>query len=81
MFWQPAELDSQVRGAEPMTADESVAIPDLTDNKWEAFARALHEWCRPLRRPPGRRLDVPAPESARDDQRPVMDLVLIHAAG
>ena len=42
-FWQPAELDSQVRGAEPLTADESFAIPDLTDDEWKAFARALHE--------------------------------------
>ncbi len=39
--WQAAELDSQVRGAEPLTADESFAIPDLTDDEWEAFARAL----------------------------------------
>jgi hypothetical protein len=42
-FWQPAELDVQVRGAEPLTADESFAIADLTDDDWEAFARALHE--------------------------------------
>ncbi len=42
-FWQPAELASQVRGAEPLTADESFAISDLTDDEWEAFVRALHE--------------------------------------
>ncbi len=41
--WQPAELDSQVRGAEPLTADESFVIPDLIDDEWEALARALHE--------------------------------------
>lgn len=42
-FWQPADLDTQVLGAEPLTADESFAIADLTDDEWEAFARALHE--------------------------------------
>lgn len=41
-FWQPADLDIRV-SAEPLTADESFAIPDLTDDEWEAFARALHE--------------------------------------
>jgi hypothetical protein len=42
-FWQPAALDIQVLGAEPLTADESFVIADLTDDEWEAFARALHE--------------------------------------
>ena len=42
-FWQPVEHDTQICGAEPLTAEESFAIPDLTDNEWEAFARALHE--------------------------------------
>lgn len=42
-FWQPVDLDTEVLGAEPLSADESFAIPDLTDDEWEAFARALHE--------------------------------------
>jgi hypothetical protein len=42
-FWQPADLDTQVLGAEPLTADEPFAIPDLTDDEWAAFGRALHE--------------------------------------
>lgn len=42
-FWQPADLDTHVLGAEPVTAEESLAIPDLTDDEWEALARALHE--------------------------------------
>ena len=42
-FWQPGAIDAQVLGAEPLTADESFAIPDLTDDEWEVFARALHE--------------------------------------
>jgi hypothetical protein len=42
-FWRPDELEAQVRGAEPLSADESFAIPDLTGDEWEAFARALHE--------------------------------------
>lgn len=41
-FWQPADRDL-VLGVEPLGADESFAIPDLTDDEWEAFARALHE--------------------------------------
>lgn len=41
-FWQPVDPD-QVLGAEPLSADESFAIPDLTDDEWESFARALHE--------------------------------------
>ena len=42
-FWQPGNTDAQVPGAEPLAADESFAIPDLTDDEWEAFAHALHE--------------------------------------
>jgi hypothetical protein len=42
-FWEPAELDIQVRRAAPLTADESFAIPDVTDDEWEAVARALRE--------------------------------------
>ena len=42
-FWQPVDIDAHVPGAEPLTAEESFAIPDLTDDEWEVFARALHE--------------------------------------
>lgn len=42
-FWQPDELDTRIRGAEPLSADESFAIPGLTDDEWEDFERALHE--------------------------------------
>ena len=42
-FWAPADLDTLLTGAEPLREDESVAIPDLTDTEWEAFARALDE--------------------------------------
>ena len=42
-FWQPGELDSQIRSAEPVTADESFAISDLTEDEWEVFVRAMHE--------------------------------------
>ncbi len=40
-FWRASELDSLLRGTQPLTADASFAIPDLTDDEWEAFARAL----------------------------------------
>ncbi len=40
-FWQPADLHTQVLGAEPLTADESFVIPELTDDEWERFERAL----------------------------------------
>lgn len=39
-FWQPADLDTQVLGAEGLTADQSFVNADLTDDEWEAFARA-----------------------------------------
>jgi hypothetical protein len=42
-FWHPVDIDAQVLGAEPLTADESFVIADLTDDEWAAFARALHE--------------------------------------
>ena len=42
-FWQPGDIAAEVLGAEPLTAEESFAIPDLTDDEWEAFARTLHE--------------------------------------
>ena len=42
-FWQPADLEAHVVGAEPLRDDESYAIPDLTDDEWEAFTRALRE--------------------------------------
>ena len=40
---QPIDIDAQVLGAEPLSADESFVIADLTDDEWEAFARALHQ--------------------------------------
>ena len=42
-FWQPGDVDAQALDAEPLTADETFVIPDLTEDEWEAFARALHE--------------------------------------
>ena len=42
-FWQPDHFDAQVSGAQPLTADESFVIPNLTDDEWDFFVRALHE--------------------------------------
>lgn len=42
-FWSPTDLETLVSGAGPLREDESFAIPDLTDEEWDAFARALHE--------------------------------------
>lgn len=42
-FWHTGKLEAQIVGAEPLRADESFAIVDLTDEEWDAFARALHE--------------------------------------
>jgi hypothetical protein len=42
-FWQGIGLGAQVLGAEPLTADESFVIPDLTDDEWEAFTCVLRE--------------------------------------
>jgi hypothetical protein len=42
-FWRPVDIDAQVLGAEPLSADESFGITDLTYDEWAAFAYALHE--------------------------------------
>jgi len=42
-FSQATGLGTQVLGAEPLNADESFVIPDLTDDEWEAFTFVLRE--------------------------------------
>lgn len=42
-FWQHREMNPPVLGGEPLMADDSFAVPDLTDDEWEAFTAALRE--------------------------------------
>lgn len=42
-FWRTPTLGELMGGVEPLRADESFAIPDLTDHEWAEFTRALHE--------------------------------------
>jgi hypothetical protein len=42
-FWRRRGLDEILRGVEPLRADESFEIPDLTDDEWDKFVQAIHE--------------------------------------
>ena len=42
-FWHRRDLDEFVGGVEPLREDESFEIPDLADDEWERFVRAIHE--------------------------------------
>jgi hypothetical protein len=42
-YWHRQDLEQVVGGIKPLTADESFEIPDLTDDEWDAFVRAIHE--------------------------------------
>ena len=42
-FWHRPDLEELVRGAEPLREDESFEIPDLSDDEWDRFVRAIHE--------------------------------------
>jgi hypothetical protein len=42
-YWRPPQLSEQLSHVEPWAEQESFAIPDLTDQEWEAFTKALHE--------------------------------------
>lgn len=63
-FWQPADLHTQVLGAEPLTAAESFVIPDLTDDEWESVERAVRELAS--------RCPARAPSSSRPDDTGVL---------
>jgi hypothetical protein len=42
-YWHARDLDEVLGGIEPLGADESFEIPDLTDEEWDLFVRAIHE--------------------------------------
>jgi hypothetical protein len=42
-FSNPPTLEELVADLEPLRADESFDIPDMTDEEWEEFVAALHE--------------------------------------
>lgn len=41
-YWSPSTLNEQLSHVKPWTEQENFAIPDLTDQEWETFAKALH---------------------------------------
>lgn len=43
LFWNPPTLAELVADLQPLRAEESFAIPDMTDAEWDEFVAALHE--------------------------------------
>ncbi|TDO57442.1 hypothetical protein EV651_111168 [Kribbella sp. VKM Ac-2571] len=42
-YWQRQNLEDLLRDSEPLREDESFEIPDLADDEWDRFVRAIHE--------------------------------------
>jgi hypothetical protein len=42
-FWRNRTIEEQMAGVEPLSADESFVIEDLTDEESEAFWAAVNE--------------------------------------
>ncbi|TDW98138.1 hypothetical protein [Kribbella sp. VKM Ac-2566] len=42
-YWQRQDLEELLRGTEPLREDESFEIPDLAEDDWDRFVRAIHE--------------------------------------
>ena len=42
-FWKSRTLAELTEGVKPITSWEDLAIPDLTDEEWEAFQAALKD--------------------------------------
>jgi|GEM_PF-1518197 len=42
-FWSPRTLDEIMADVKPITSWDDLAIPDLTDEEWEAFQAALKD--------------------------------------
>jgi hypothetical protein len=40
-FWNPRTLDEILEDVRPITSWDDLAIPDLTDEEWQAFEAAL----------------------------------------
>jgi hypothetical protein len=43
VFRTPPSLDELMAGVAPLTPENDLVIPDLTDEEWEAFVAALNE--------------------------------------
>jgi hypothetical protein len=43
VFWNPPTLEELMADVPPLTSMDDLAIPDLTDEEWEAFVAALNE--------------------------------------
>jgi hypothetical protein len=42
-YWRGRDLEDLLRGTKPLREDESFEIPDLGDDEWDRFVRAIHE--------------------------------------
>lgn len=42
-FWHSADLTSIENGIEPLRADESFVIDDLSDEEWDEFLMAIRD--------------------------------------
>lgn len=42
-FWNSPTLEELMADVPPLTSMDDLAIPDLTDEEWEAFLAALNE--------------------------------------
>lgn len=42
-FWKSRTLTELLEGVKPITSWDDLAIPDLTDEEWEAFRAALKD--------------------------------------
>jgi len=43
LFRNPPTLEELMEGVEPLTPENDLTIPDLTDEEWEAFVAALND--------------------------------------
>jgi hypothetical protein len=42
-YWHGQDLEKVLRGTELLGEDQSFEIPDLTDEEWDRFVRAIDE--------------------------------------
>ena len=42
-YWFPPSLPQQLEQVQPWGEQESFAIPDLSDDEWDAFTKAIKE--------------------------------------
>jgi len=43
LFWNPPSLEELMADVQPLSPDEHFDIPELSDEEWQEFERALSE--------------------------------------